>query len=427
MHLERKYLQDKNLQIQPYNVKGEICVGGLGVCKGYLNRPELNKQKFVKNPYNPSEILFRSADSAILTPSGDLHYIGRMDKQVKLRGFRIEIGEIENKLLKHPNVKKCVVLPKQNGNVDSYLVAYIVANDVISPDELKDFIRTLVPSYMIPSYFVFLDKIPINTNGKTDKKALLDINIQSTTDKKYIAPRNDFEKTFQIILERNLQVKKIGIDDDILNLGADSLTLMRITIELLEKNYIVNIQDIYEQKTIRRISDNFFYPKKSNVYTLKHEKDIYNNWRGYEIKNAQKQWRKYNTFEMVFGGGVQKQIKISNLLSHFTRGAGYTFQDNKSPILHNGYYTLLVKGGILAIIGVLIWLFAPLVMLFWKKNDEESKDILLLMVSLNAMYIIYTYVVRGVVDQIIHLSYGLTIGWLNACYYNSDIRSKMYE
>ncbi len=272
------YIMDKNLHIQPYNVKGEICVGGLGVCKGYLNRPELNKEKFVINPYNPDEILFRSADSAILTPNGDLHYVGRMDKQVKIRGFRIEIGEIENKLLKHPNVKKCVVLPKQNGSADSFLVAYIVAKKEVSSDELKDYIRNLVPSYMIPSYFVFLDKIPINTNGKTDRKALLEMDIQVDTNKKYIAPRNDFEKTFQMILEKNLQIKKIGIDDDILNLGADSLTLMRITIELLEKNYIVNIQDIYEQKTIRRISDNFFYPKKSNVYKFKPEKDIYYNF-----------------------------------------------------------------------------------------------------------------------------------------------------
>ena len=272
------YIMDKNLHIQPYNVKGEICVGGLGVCKGYLNRPELNKEKFVPNPYNPNEILFRSADAAILTPSGDLHYIGRMDKQVKIRGFRIEIGEIESKLLKNPNVKKCVVLPKQNGTSDSFLVAYIVTKRNISSDSLKEYIGNLVPSYMIPSYFIFLDKIPVNTNGKVDRKALLELDIQVDTNKKYIAPRNDFEKTFQMILEKNLQIKKIGIDDDILNLGADSLTLMRITIELLEKNYIVNIQDIYEQKTIRQISDNFFYPKKSNIYKLKPEKDIYYNF-----------------------------------------------------------------------------------------------------------------------------------------------------
>lgn len=202
-----------------------------------------------------------------------------------------------------------------------------------------------------------------------------------------------------------------------------SIVLIALAILIGSVAYFMpyDIKETFFQKT-----ENSSMELNSNA-SFKHEKDIYNNWRGYEIKNAQKQWRKYNTFEMVFGGGVQKQIKISNLPSHFTRGAGYTFQNNKSPILHNGYYTLLVKGGVLAIVGVLIWLLAPLFMIFWKKNDEESKDILLLMISLNAMYIIYTYVVRGVVDQIMHLSYGLTIGWLNACYYNPDIRSKMYE
>lgn len=202
-----------------------------------------------------------------------------------------------------------------------------------------------------------------------------------------------------------------------------SIVLIALAILIGSVAYFMpyDIKETFFQKT-----ENSSMELNSNA-SFKHEKDIYNNWRGYEIKNAQKQWRKYNTFEMVFGGGVQKQIKISNLPSHFTRGAGYTFQNNKSPILHNGYYTLLVKGGVLAIVGVLIWLLAPLFMIFWKKNDEESKDILLLMISLNAMYIIYTYVVRGVVDQIMHLSYGPTIGWLNACYYNPDIRSKMYE
>ncbi len=202
-----------------------------------------------------------------------------------------------------------------------------------------------------------------------------------------------------------------------------SIVLIALAILIGSVAYFMpyDIKETFFQKT-----ENSSMELNSNA-SFKHEKDIYNNWRGYEIKNAQKQWRKYNTFEMVFGGGVQKQIKISNLPSHFTRGAGYTFQNNKSPILHNGYYTLLVKGGVLAIVGVLIWLLAPLFMIFWKKKDEESKDILLLMISLNAMYIIYTYVVRGVVDQIMHLSYGLTIGWLNACYYNPDIRSKMYE
>lgn len=273
------YVMDKNLNIVPYGVEGEMCISGLGVCKGYLNRPELNNKKFVTNPYNRSEILYRSADTAILSKNGDLHYVGRIDNQVKIRGFRIEIGEIETKLLKHPDISKCVVLPKKNGDTDSYLVAYVVTDKKLSSNDLKLYISKLVPEYMIPSFFVFLDKIPLTSNGKVDRKKLLNLSIKTESNTKYIAPRNDFEKVFQKILENSLNTSHIGIDDNILELGADSLTLMRITIELLEKNYIVNIQDIYEFKTIRNISDNFAYPKKSNIYQSSIDDKLYYNFK----------------------------------------------------------------------------------------------------------------------------------------------------
>lgn len=269
------YVMDKYLHILPYGIEGEMCISGLGVCKGYLNRPELNSEKFIQNPYNPDEILYRSADNAILHKNGDLYYIGRIDNQVKIRGFRIEIGEIETKLLTHPHISKCVVLPKTNGDTDSYLVAYIVANEKLSSNELKLYISKLVPEYMIPNFFVFLDKMPLTSNGKIDRKTLLNMPIKVETNSKYIEPRNDFEKTFQEILEKTLNTTHIGIDDNILELGADSLTLMKITIELLEKNFIVNIQDIYEFKTIRGVSDNFTLPKKSNVYQKSMSENLY--------------------------------------------------------------------------------------------------------------------------------------------------------
>lgn len=272
------YVMDKDLHILPYNVEGEMCVSGLGVCKGYLNRPELNAEKFVQNPYNPNEILYRSADKAILCKNGDLHYIGRIDNQVKIRGFRIELGEIETKLLTHPNISKCVILPKNNDNTDSYLVAYVITKEKITSKELKQYISKLVPEYMIPNFFIFLDKMPITSNGKIDKKTLLNMPIKNETNTKYIAPRNEFEQTFQEILKKSLNISHIGIDDNILELGADSLTLMKITIELLEKNFIVNIQDIYEFKTIRGISDNFTLPKKSNVYQKPISEKLYYNF-----------------------------------------------------------------------------------------------------------------------------------------------------
>lgn len=269
------YIMDKNLHILPYGIEGEMCVSGLGVCKGYLNRPELNKERFVVNPYNPKEILYHSADDAYLTQDGDFHYIGRIDNQVKIRGFRVETGEIENKFLLHPHIQKCVVLAKKNEDFDSYLVSYMVMDEKISISELKDYISKLVPSYMVPSYFVFLDKMPLTSNGKVDRKKLLSMDVKVEKRKKYEPPRNEFEQTFQKVLQEILGIKKIGIDDNILELGADSLTLMKITIKLLEENFIVNIQDIYEYKTIREISDNFNYPKKSNLYKRAIKNNVY--------------------------------------------------------------------------------------------------------------------------------------------------------
>ena len=267
------YIMDKNLNILPFGVEGEMCVSGLGVCKGYLNRPELNETRFVKNPYNENEIIYHSADDAYLTKDGDLHYLGRIDNQVKIRGFRVEIGEIETKLLRHPNINKCVVLPKKNGDLDSYLVAYDIMDKKLPVSDLKDYISKLVPAYMVPNYFVFLDEFPLTSNGKVDRKKLLKMEVKVEKKKKYAAPRNNFEKAFQEAVQKVLGMDNIGIDDNILDLGADSLTLMQITIELLEKNYVVNIQDIYEHKTIREIAENFSSdkPKKeekmaSNVY-----------------------------------------------------------------------------------------------------------------------------------------------------------------
>lgn len=251
------YIMDKNRKLLPPGIEGEMCIAGSGICKGYLNRPELNSTKFIKNPYKNNELLYCSSDTAILLNNNNFYYCGRIDNQVKIRGFRIELGEIEAKFLEHPNVLKCVILPKKANNKDSYLVAYMVTDNKVSKIELKKYISTKVPTYMIPSFIMFIEKIPLTNNGKIDKKSLLNIQLESDNKMPYIPPRNQFETEFINILQKTLSLDKIGIDDIILDLGTDSLTLMSITVELLKKNYIVNIQDIYELKTVRNISDNY--------------------------------------------------------------------------------------------------------------------------------------------------------------------------
>lgn len=258
------YLFNEQLKLVPFGVEGEIFVAGAGICKGYLNRPDLNSTRFIDNPYKPGELLYRSGDSAILKNDGNLYYMGRIDKQLKLRGFRVELGEIETKLLKHKSISKCVVLPKNVNDKDCYLIAYIVCKQDIPTSEIKEYISKLVPSYMVPNYFVKVKQIPLNINGKVDSKKLLNMNLEIEKNIPYFAPRNDFEKTFVKILEETLNLKDIGIDDNILEIGTDSLTLMKITINLLEKNYKINIQDIYNYKTIRNINDHLLQDKIQN-------------------------------------------------------------------------------------------------------------------------------------------------------------------
>ena len=260
------YVLDKNLKIQPYNASGQLCVAGDGLCLGYLNRPDLNSTKFINNPYIKDEIIYLSGDNASLSPNGDLFYEGRIDNQFKLRGFRIELDEIESKILSHPSISKCIVLPKKIDNKDTQLIAYIVCKKDVSTSEIKNHIYGLLPTYMIPSHFVKLDSIPLTTNGKTDRKKLLSIDISLDNNTIYIAPRNTFEKDCISVVEDCLNIKGIGIDHNILDIGADSLTLMRISLDLLKKSYIVNIQDFYEYKTIRNISDNLNASKQISPY-----------------------------------------------------------------------------------------------------------------------------------------------------------------
>lgn len=263
----KTYILDKKLRLLPIGVEGEICVVGDGVCKGYLNRPELNAQKFLLSPFNEKEKLYRSSDSAILEENGELNFKGRIDNQIKIRGYRIELGEIETKLLKHPSISKCTILAEKKSDKDAHLVAYIVCKKDVKIEELKEYMLNLVPAYMVPNYFVKLDSIPTNSNGKVDVKTLKSIHYTIEKKNKYVAPRNKFEKTLKKIIENEMNIKRVGIDDDIFTLGIDSLSIMRITSELLDKNYEVNIQKFYEQKTIRNISDTLNIPIEDLNYT----------------------------------------------------------------------------------------------------------------------------------------------------------------
>jgi amino acid adenylation domain-containing protein len=171
---EQVYLLDKHLQPVPTGIPGELCIGGVGLARGYLNQPELTRQKFIPDPFKSGGRLYRTGDLARWSSDGCLEYLGRIDQQVKIRGFRIELGEIEALLRNHPGIREALVLAREDHPGDKRLVAYVVSRIDGTPtaDELKSALQEKLPHYMVPSTFVFLQEIPLTPNGKVDRKAL---------------------------------------------------------------------------------------------------------------------------------------------------------------------------------------------------------------------------------------------------------------
>ncbi|MDM9379445.1 amino acid adenylation domain-containing protein [Chlorogloeopsis sp. ULAP01] len=231
------YLLDSNLQPVPIGVPGEIYLGGAGLARGYLNRPELTKEKFISSPFSNKleSRLYKTGDLARYLPDGNLEYLGRIDHQVKIRGFRIELGEIENALLKHPVVREVVVLAREDKQGDKQLVAYIVAlpEQIPTVNELRTYLKKLLPEYMVPSVFIFLDTLPLLPNGKVDRRALpVPEVVRPTLTTTYKAPQSEMEQQIAKLWQEVLHLDKVGIHDNFFDLGGHSLLMLKVNNEL---------------------------------------------------------------------------------------------------------------------------------------------------------------------------------------------------
>ncbi|MBP7006902.1 MAG: amino acid adenylation domain-containing protein, partial [Candidatus Pacebacteria bacterium] len=262
----------------PINVIGELYIGGHGLARGYLNRPELTQEKFIENPFASEEDkksgknlrLYKTGDLCRWLPDGNIEYIGRTDDQVKIRGFRIELGEIESTLLHHLQIKETVVLVREESPGDKRLVAYVVfKGDSINTEELRSYLQENLPDYMIPSAFVILDKIPLTSNGKIDKKALPAPEYQGD-EKNYVAPRTKIEKVLCEIWQSVLNIEKVGIRDDFFRLGGDSIVSIQLVSRLRQRlGLTVSIKDIFIYKSIEQLYDHVLSKEiKNNHGTL---------------------------------------------------------------------------------------------------------------------------------------------------------------
>jgi len=254
------YVLDAHLQPVPVGVPGELCIGGAGLARGYLKRPELTAEKFIPNPFSdePGSRLYRSGDLVRWLPDGNLDFMGRIDSQVKVRGFRIELGEIEAVLTALEALLDAVVVVREDQPGQQRLVAYYVTEnkEPLSLSQLRAALRKQLPEYMIPSIFVHLKAMPLTPSGKVDRKAL-PVPDQSRRDleSEYVAPRNEQEEKLAGIVRELLDLEKVGIYDNFFELGGHSLLATKFMSRIREQFMVeLPLRVLFENPTIEGIS-----------------------------------------------------------------------------------------------------------------------------------------------------------------------------
>jgi tyrocidine synthetase-3 len=280
------YILNESSELQPVGVIGEIYIGGDGLARGYLNNPELTEEKFIANPFKTGERLYKTGDFGRWLSDGNIEFMGRKDDQVKIRGYRIELGEIEHALVKQDAIKEAVVVVRENESKEKELIAYIVTESEQNIESLRAYLKNILPVYMLPTFYVQLDALPLNANGKIDKKSLPDhegLTLSSCTI--YVAPRNELEEELVKIWEEVLKRDRIGINDDFLVLGGHSLKAVRLSNEYQKKLAVkLSLNDLFIHTNIVSQAELINSSKKEEF--IKIEKAP--NQMSYPISDAQR-------------------------------------------------------------------------------------------------------------------------------------------
>lgn len=226
------FILDSQLQIVPIGVSGEICIGGGGLARGYLNQRDLTNEKFVLNPIESSSLIYKTGDLARWLADGNIEYLGRKDDQVKIRGYRIELEEIIGCFEQNSAIEQVVVFPIENELGEKELVACYISKVTLSKIDLRNYLKNFLPDYMIPTHFIQLEEFPLTSNGKIDKQKLINIESNNfSNEEEYVAPRNETEAKLVDIWELVLNKKPIGVKDDFFVLGGHSLKAVRLSNE----------------------------------------------------------------------------------------------------------------------------------------------------------------------------------------------------
>ncbi|MGB7440886.1 MAG: amino acid adenylation domain-containing protein [Coleofasciculaceae cyanobacterium] len=255
------YLVDSYLQAVPIGVVGEMYVGGAGVARGYLNRKELTKERFINNPFSndPESKLYKSGDLARYSSNGELEYLGRIDHQVKIRGFRIELGEIEALLVSHSDIDQTIAIAREDRPGDKRIVAYVISkpHKVLDVKAIRQYLQEHLPDYMVPSAFVFLDVLPLTPNGKVDRRALPAPNqTKRELEEDFVAPQDEVELQLTKIWEEVLGIQPIGVKENFFELGGHSLSVTQVVSRLREAFQVeLPLRDLFELPTVVELAE----------------------------------------------------------------------------------------------------------------------------------------------------------------------------
>ena len=279
------YILDNNLRPVPIGTPAEMYISGDGVSKGYLNNPELTNNSFIPNPFVQNTIMYKTGDLGVFTPNGEIICLGRSDSQVKIRGLRIELEEIESKITELNYIRSCIVVKKSDQNSHEFLCAYFIAKEKTDPEKIRKFLQAFLPEYMIPTYFIQVDAFTYTPNGKLDKKSLPEPQYQHT-DKEIILPRNDVDLKLIKMFKELLNVDNISIDDNFFNIGGDSLSAINLCIKIQnEFNIQLFVKDISDYPILKDLSDLIY---KSNTDESIEKIQPISKAEFYEVSSAQK-------------------------------------------------------------------------------------------------------------------------------------------
>jgi amino acid adenylation domain-containing protein/non-ribosomal peptide synthase protein (TIGR01720 family) len=249
----KAYILDSNKNVLPVGIPGELYLGGDSLACGYINKKELTAKVFSENPLAPGKTIYKTGDMARWLPDGNIEYFGRIDDQVKVRGFRIELDEIENVIRNMKNIYDVAVICKTDESGNRNICAYIVSDNPVDISNVRETIKKQLPYYMEPNYIMQIDRIPITPNGKVDKKTLSKININD--DVEYVKARNEKEQVMLEVFREVLGVADMGIRHNFFHLGGDSIKAIQIIGKLQQKNYKLEMNKLFEYNTIETLSD----------------------------------------------------------------------------------------------------------------------------------------------------------------------------